>query len=85
MNVVVVYVPPSLAEADCDGLFEYRDQAVDYSDSVLLVGDFNIPELAEFLAGGGSTRLFRYVQYISLNNCVNTLIKSSVGKALEYL
>lgn len=65
--VIVVYVPPSLVD-DYVALFDYLDQAVDYSRSIFVVGDFNIPELADYMTGTGPTCLFIvYSQYTSLN------------------
>lgn len=47
MSLIVVYVHPSLATYAYAAFFEFLDFAVQYSGSMLIAGDFNIPELVE--------------------------------------
>src|SRR5699024_10988809 len=49
ISVIVVYVPPSLSVEKYNQLFEYIENSLNFEHPVLLVGDFNIPELSQCL------------------------------------
>ena len=47
--VLCMYVPPGLSSRQYTELFDYLDSAVDKSESILIIGDFNIPNYAILL------------------------------------
>ena len=66
---VVLYIPPSTYINEYIQLLEYLDSAIDFSNPVVIIGDFNIPELFECTATNLRTNLFNiYSHFMSLHN-----------------
>ena len=77
--VVAVYIEPSCDVNDYIAVFDYIENYIDFSHPVLIVGDFNIPELVECINGvKAPTNVFNaYANFLALddlsqlNNIVN--------------
>ncbi|XP_063915734.1 uncharacterized protein LOC135131813 [Zophobas morio] len=66
---VVIYIPPALHVDAYTQIFEYIESAIDFSNPVVIVGDFNIPELVDCASGRNSSHIFNiYSHFISMNN-----------------
>ncbi|XP_063931794.1 uncharacterized protein LOC135143785 [Zophobas morio] len=69
MLIITMYIPPGLPISCYEQMFEYLENTVDFSEPILIIGDFNIPELIECEIGTRTTQMFNiYSHFLSLND-----------------
>ena len=69
MLIITIYIPPGLPISCYEQMFEYLENTVDFSEPILIIGDFNIPELIECEIGTRTTQMFNiYSHFLSLND-----------------
>lgn len=85
MTICTIFKPADRAVEVYIQIFEYMENYVNRAQHILIVGDFNIPELVGCCLGYRTTKLFRkYKNFISfINNFKSaTISQMPVRKSL---
>lgn len=79
LNIINLYIPPTLSLLDYSLLFDYLESSLPSEDSVIITGDFNIPELQTYYITNRVTRLVRplvdflqFSDYVQHNHVLNS-------------
>ncbi|XP_063902113.1 uncharacterized protein LOC135121766, partial [Zophobas morio] len=69
ITIINLYIPPTCLINDYAEIFDYIEYTVDFTHPVLILGDFNIPELNECTLGNRTTGFYNtYNNFITLND-----------------